>query len=166
MIEFMVIGLPRSGTTWAANWLTTDERLCLHDPLAYCHHTELDAIKYEGSLGLSCTAIGAFPEWLNDHPASKVILHRDPVEVIASLDKIGMHGYQPIDLDKINGLHVEWTDLFNAPDRIYRHLFGKVCNKFRHAQLVQMNVQPAFDKVVIEQTAVQKYLQSLSAALQ
>ena len=30
----MVIGLPRSRTTWMANWLTTTDTLCLHDPLA------------------------------------------------------------------------------------------------------------------------------------
>lgn len=28
MLDFMIIGLPRSGTTWAANLLTTDAVLC------------------------------------------------------------------------------------------------------------------------------------------
>jgi len=27
MINFMIVALPRSGTTWAANWLTTDTTL-------------------------------------------------------------------------------------------------------------------------------------------
>ena len=27
-----VFALPRSGTAWLANWLTTDRSLCLHDP--------------------------------------------------------------------------------------------------------------------------------------
>ena len=33
-LDFAVLALPRSGTTWLANLLTTDTTLCRHDPFA------------------------------------------------------------------------------------------------------------------------------------
>ena len=42
MIDFMVIGLPRTGTTWASNWLTTDSTQCYHDPLYHTHYEDWD----------------------------------------------------------------------------------------------------------------------------
>lgn len=89
MIDFMVIGLPRSGTAWAANWLTTDTTFCLHDPLAKYHHTELDGLVSDKRLGVACTGLWTQPEWLNAHPAKKVILHRPLEEINRSLKAIG-----------------------------------------------------------------------------
>jgi hypothetical protein len=81
VIDFIVVGLPRSGTAWAANWLTTDTTHCIHDPIAKHHHTELDDLSSSKHLGVSCTGLWRFPDWLNKHPAKKVILRRDRAEI-------------------------------------------------------------------------------------
>ena len=93
MIDFMLLASPRSGTTWAANLLTTDTTLCLHDPLFTHHYSELDGIESNKRLGVSCTGLCLFPEYVNSHQARKVVLHRDLREINRSLDAIGFFGF-------------------------------------------------------------------------
>jgi hypothetical protein len=129
MMEFMFIAAPRSGTAWAANWMTTGNRLCLHDPLWQTHFDDLDTLAYgfqDHCVGLACTGLGYWPEWLNAHPAPKVILHREPAQVNASLAKIGLPECPSVlfrNLELIDGLHVYWTELFDNPQLIHDHLF-------------------------------------------
>ncbi len=40
MNPFFITGLPRSRTAWLANWLTTDDSLCLHDGTLSSHSLE------------------------------------------------------------------------------------------------------------------------------
>ena len=123
MIEFMVIAHPRSGTTWAANWLTTDTTLCLHDPLAYRHYAEWDDFESSKMLGVSDCGVCAFPDFLNSHPARKVILHRDRKEIAESL---GMPEFllSPDHLDEIQGMHVH----FPICGRIQNRSMSICCN--------------------------------------
>lgn len=152
MIEFMVLGLPRSGTTWASNWLTTDTTLCLHDPLWNYHYTELDAIESQRMIGISCTGLFVFPDWLNKHPARKIILHRNLDEINESLTKIGLEkitSEMHSTLEKINGLHLPWTDIFNNPKPIYEFLLEKHFDEERHALLKKIEMQPNFAGLTI-----------------
>lgn len=147
MIAFMIIAAPRSATTWAANWLTTDGTLCLHDPLWRYHYRQLDAIESRKMLGVCCTGLAHFPEWVNAHPARKVILHRDPAEVSASLSAIGIRApteHLYTGLDEIRGMHVDWRELFTNPRPIYEHLLELPFDAERHAELAQMEIQPHF----------------------
>lgn len=165
MIEFMVVGLPRSGTTWAANWLTTDSTLCLHDPLLQYQIEELDEIKSDKTLGVSCTVIGSYYQWLNKHPARKVILHRDEKEVADSLAQIGMDGYiKACDLSKIEGMHIHWLELFDRPKAIYEFLLRKSFDADRHRLLVDMNIQPNLDRIEINQEATQRFIEDVKNA--
>lgn len=159
MIDFMVIGLPRSGTAWAANWLTTDTTLCLHDPLAKYHHTELDGLVSDKRLGVACTGLWMHPEWLNAHLARKVILHRDRAEVIQSLDNLGFGELPFPSLDHIVGLHVAWTDLWERPESIWAHLVGTPFDAERHALLRELNVQVDFDRVTVDRTVAARYME-------
>lgn len=148
MISFMVIGAPRSGTSWAANWLTTDKTLCLHDPLFKHHFLELDDIKSSRALGVSCTGLAMFADFVNQHPAPKVVLHRDIDEINSSLENIGMPILPkswPHLLDRIHGLHVIWTELFDNPAPIYRHLFGSDHDHERHEILRELEVQTRYE---------------------
>jgi len=125
MLKFMVIGAPRSGTAWAANWLTFGAQLCLHDPLWDHHYTDFDALPHP-QLGVACTGLAEFHVWVNKHACPKVILHRSPDLVNESLERMGLPAYRPelfLNLWKIRGLHVEWTQLFGeeAP-AIFEHL--------------------------------------------
>ena len=87
----MVLGGPRSGTTWAANWLTTDTTICLHDPLMEYTLQQLEQVSFPGKrVGIACTAAMLFPHWVNASKAKKVILYRSVPEINASLRLLGL----------------------------------------------------------------------------
>lgn len=161
MISFMILGLPRSGTTWASNWLTEGDRICLHDPIKDYDLEEYDSLYPEMKVGLSCTGTYLFPEWVNRHPARKVILHKNVEEVRRSLKKI-MLDVPVLDqsyLQKINGLHVEWTELFTNGEMIYHFLFpGERFNHVRYECLRDMYIQPNFDRVLCDNDRVKKII--------
>lgn len=165
MIDFMVIALPRSGTTWAANWLTTDTTLCLHDYLAYKTLSEInDNYKTSKRLGLSDTGLFGYKEKLNKHPAKKVILHRDINEINASLTDLGIPPMPSITnlLESIDGLHVHYKDLFNKPEPIWDYLIGTTFDGERHSLLKQMQVQPEFAALApVDKEAVKRYFKEI-----
>lgn len=134
MIKYMVLGPPRSGTAWAAAWLGF-----LHEPLA---QYKFEDIPEEG---ISCTVMGMYPDFVNKQPAKKVILHRPYDEVNESAKRVGIGIPYSVDcyeaLDRINGKHVHWRELFDNPDGIYGYLFGRLCDKERHRQLSKINIQ-------------------------
>lgn len=171
----MVIGLPRSGTTWAANWLTTDQSHCVHDPLYTTHYTdwETDGERFPRHraglrVGVSCTGIWRWPAWLNAHPARKVVLRRDLRAVRDSMRAIGLpeieDGAQAA-IDQVSGLHVPYTDLFNAAGaaRIWAHLLpGLRFNADRHAELVQIEMQPHFAGLSVGPEVTRRLMDELS----
>jgi len=151
MIDFMVIAAPRSGTTWAANWLSTDTTICVHDPLLRVPRERLDEFSSPGkTLGIACTALYQFPEFVNAHPARKVIVHRDIREINDSLEELGVNPLEEDKvttlLDSIAGVHVTTADLFNvdAAQHIYEYLLEKPFDPERHYELVKMQIQPEF----------------------
>ncbi len=166
MIEFMIIAAPRSATTWAANWLTTDATLCLHDPLIHWTRGELNTIESKKRLGISCTASALFPDWVNSHPAKKVIVHRAFPEIDASLRQIGMTAcsdhWEGV-LEQITGVHVDWEALFD-PYRakgIYEYLLDLPFDEERWAVLRGMNVQPHFQTVSVNREATARLMADL-----
>lgn len=164
MVEFMLLAAPRSGTTWASNWLTTDETLCLHDPLWTYHYSDLDHIKTDKILGISCTGLYKFPEFINKHPARKVILHRNEEEINASLKEIGLPPISNVedDLNQISGFHVNWKWIFDEPKEIYEYLTGLKFDAERHALLKEIEMQPNFPGLVINRDVTAKLLKELS----
>jgi hypothetical protein len=166
MIEFMVLSAPRSASTWCANWLTTDVTLCLHDPLFQHHYRDFDAIASSKRLGIACTGTGYFVEWVNDHPARKVILHRDPDEVASSLAAIGLTPPLPLlydNLARIDGMHVDWTDVFEKPAPIYEHLTGLPFDAERHAALCDIEMQPHFTGLKMGADVTRRMLREFAA---
>ena len=166
MIDFIVVSLPRCGTTWAANWLTTDTTVCLHDALAYQTFYEIDSnYKTNKKLGISDTGVFLYGDKLNKHPAKKVILHRDIKEINESLANIYL---QPMPeelvhrLDEIDGLHVHYTDLFNNPKPIWDYLIGTEFDEERHNILKQMQIQPEFAALEpVSKDAMQRYFSEI-----
>ena len=145
MIQFMVIGPPRSGTAWAAVWLTTFTRMCVHDPLWDVHYLDFDKIAIPSRVvGIACTGLGFWPDWVNEHPARKLILHRDPKEVDLACAREGLPAPPArlfANLDKIRGLHMDWSALWSSPDPIHRHLFPREpFDRDRHAMLRAMKI--------------------------
>lgn len=158
MLDFMVISLPRSGSTWAANWLSAGPVFAMHDPLWQIHHLELDAmVPTFGAAqltGIACTGLWRWPEFVNAHPARKVILHRPPAEVAASLERLGLpplpEGAERA-LRSIEGMHVPHTALFRRRHacQIWQHLTGGAVpfDRARHERLCEMRIEPQLDKV-------------------
>lgn len=148
-LSFMVISGERSGSTWAANWLTTDTTHCIHDPLLRYTLDELDTIPGD-HVGISCTALQMTPDWVNAHPAVKVIIHRPDIEIAASLQRLGGNEIEGTSgrLNQIAGHHVKFQDLFDTASACdIAAILGVPFNPRRHAELVQMNVQPQFSAV-------------------
>jgi hypothetical protein len=166
MIEFMVLSAPRSASTWCANWLTTDATLCLHDPLFQHHYSDFDQIESTKRLGISCTGTGYFVDWVNAHPARKVILHRDPAAIAASLAAIGLSPppHKLYDrLDKLNGMHVDWREVFDQPAPIYEHLTGLPFDAERHQALRDIEMQPNFTGLKVGADVTRKLLREFEA---
>jgi len=164
MIEFMLLSAPRCATTWASNWLTTDKTLCLHDPLWTKHYSELDSIQSTRRVGLACTGLFKFPEFVNAHPAKKVILHRPLVEINRSLQRIGMPEMSQKAIDElwaIDGKHVAWTALFDHPATIYEHLTGMEFDKERYDLLREMEIQPYFAELRVGPDVTKRLLGEL-----
>jgi len=173
MVEFMLIGLPRSGTTWAANFFTTDKLHCKHDPLYTCHYSEWDQSELPAkSIGVACTGIWRFPDFLKDHPARKVILHRSLPAVNASLAAIGLPGCTPADVRALNaleGLHVDFMDLFDTEGcrSIWSHLTHDRLpfDEVRHDELVQIEMQPKFSGLKVGKEVTRRLVEELQGAL-
>ena len=164
MIEFMLIAAPRCGTTWAANWMTTDTTMCLHDPLYKHHYTELDDIKSGKVLGVSCTGLYNFPSWVNSHPARKVILHRPLNEINVSMAAIGLPTISASDvvrLDQIEGLHLDWRALFDDPKPMYEFLTWKEFDAERHAELKDIEMQPNFAGLSVGKEVTRRFIEEL-----
>lgn len=139
----MIIAAPRSGTAWAANWLTTDTTLCIHEPSTRWPYQEWDRISSDKALGIACTASAvSHPTFIRAHPARKVILHRDLTEIRRSMERLKIAGnFDPRCLDDIEGLHCHWRELFTDPEPIYTHLLQKPFDAVRHRELTAFNVQ-------------------------
>jgi hypothetical protein len=170
MIEFMVLSAPRSGSTWMSNWLTTQASLCLHDPILEHSPEDLDAIECDRMLGISCTGMALLTDWVNAHPARKVIVHRPLEDINRSLKAIGLSPLsQAWDgaLEKIKGWHVPFSDLFNtvwaAP--VWEHLTHTLHDRVRHAQLCKMHIDPEFGKVPIVRDRTRDFRERIQRAL-
>lgn len=161
MIDFMILGGPRSATTWAANWLTTDSTICLHDPLLEYTTEFLQRLVYPGKrMGISCTSSLLYPDWVNTQQCPKVILYRDVADINRSLRQLGL-------VELIESRHLaRLTNIKRAMMVPYEYLFSKtgakqiakkLCVPFdeaRHELLVQMRVEPRWRRVNVGRQAV------------
>lgn len=156
MIDFMVVSLPRSGSTWISNWLTTDTSFCLHDPLRLMHYSQWDDDTKHlphgtfDHVGVACTAIRCFPEFLNNHPAKKLVIHRDLDDVNKSLKAIG---WQPIKDDRaaenlyqLDGMHIHYNELFtpDGAEAVWAYVLERRFCEARYRAAVEINMQPYY----------------------
>lgn len=169
MIRFMVLSAPRSASTWVANWLTTERLMCLHDPILEHKPEALDSLPCDRLLGISCTGLALLPDFINAHPAPKVIVHRDLTECDHSLETIGLTRLGPRwrqALDRIQGLHVYYDNLFDPfyAQQIYSHLTGFEFDVSRHEQLCAMHVEPHFEKISVRPDRARDFRQRIERA--
>lgn len=159
-MKFAVFGLPRSGTTWAANWLTSDGVLCLHDPIE--HHAPADVLGLDlgRPWGVSCTGLWAFAG-IAEAVARRcpvVILERDPAESAQLARGIGfdlpdeIHAAIHARFAKLPGVRVPHSDLWTEEGA--RRVWGILrpdapFDVWRWRMLKDMQVQPILERVQI-----------------
>jgi hypothetical protein len=108
------------------------------------------------------------PKWVENHPARKVILHRDLDEINKSCELRGM----PLvskeavkNLDLLNGLHVHWKELFDNPKMIYEYLLQEPFDKERHDVLKELNVQSTLENIVVDREVGLRFFSQLTEVM-
>lgn len=174
-IDFMVIAPPRCATTWIANWLTTDTTICYHDPLMHLHPTEIDEVltripaNCAKVVGIACTGIALFPDWVNAHPARKLILERPFEEIDASLERVGVPMVSPQwegAMELIAGKAMPWDSVFDCDKatEIYRHLLRRIMDPDRWHQLREMYIAPNFNALALNRGNALRLMRELAEA--
>lgn len=138
----MIIGLPRSRTTWLANLFTTGNSICLHDPLLNHSFHELDTLYPGKYVGISDTSLClAGYRALNEMPYRKVIIHRELSDVRRSL---GLPA-ESISLYGVYGLHVKFNEIDERIREIWEYCLDIPFDQDRYDLLKDFNVQPHFE---------------------
>lgn len=170
MLDFIIVGLPRSATTWAANFFTTEQAVCLHDPLYTRHYQDLDSIRFEGKkVGVACTGLWRFPHFLNAHKAPVLVLRRPLSEVNDSLTAIGLPPCSEEDeaqLATLKGANYPFADLFNPFYAAQMcDMFGLPFDADRHAELCQIEMQPKFSGLKVGKEVTRRLVEEIQGAL-
>jgi hypothetical protein len=144
-LDFVVMGLPRSGTTWLANLLTTHQSLCLHDPFA----TMLpEDIRGDGRrLGVSCTGLYLMPRLLATQHCPMAVIERPVSACDASTEKLGLGSVAPLKgaLDRVQARRFAFEDLWEEyhARRLWIHLLpGLPWDAPRYRLLRDMRIEP------------------------
>jgi hypothetical protein len=165
----MVLGGPRSATTWAANWLTTDRTVCLHDPLLEYTPDQLNRITFPGGkrFGISCTSATLYPEWINSVKCPKVVLFREVNEINNSLRGLGLvelighrHLARLAAVEKAMFVPYEWLFMPRTAEHIAKHL-GTPWDAVRHDVLKQMRVEPMWRHLNVGREAATQLVQRI-----
>lgn len=169
-LDFIIVGLPRSGTTWASNWLTTEHSICWHDATGHELPIELDAKPSSKRYrGISCTGAWMWKDWFERHPAKKIILERDYNEINASLIELGIPALGDSEFaafEALKGPRIPFTDLFENPEGIWKYLLPDLpFDAERHAELLKMNIQPIDRVQVPDADFIRRALADLNAQL-
>jgi hypothetical protein len=144
-ISFVVVGLPRSGTTWIANLLTTEETLCLPDPFA---SGLPESWETDGRItGVSCTGAHMFPNWLRSQNCQVAAIVRPQSECEKSAASIGLDWHNAVEraFPPVDALRVDYSDIWveESAAELWRYLLPSIpFDRLRYRQLRRMQVQP------------------------
>lgn len=145
MIDFMIIALPRSRTTWLSNFLITDKTFCFHDPLAEMssYHEILNLRTNRQITGIADTGIAWFD--LSIFPCKKLIIERDLSTVNAEMSAMLGMDIDMSDLSariaSIEGLRVKFEDINERLEEIWTYCTRLPYDALRGNYLKNMNVQ-------------------------
>jgi len=145
ILDFVVIGLPRSGTTWIANWLTTDRTFCMHDPFAQGLPDRW--YRDQRKFGISCTLSFLLEGWLDQFRCPIAIIERDPQACDASLRAMGLTNNDHLreSFRHQKGRVFSFEDLWEESKAraLWDYLLpAETFDALRYHQLVRMQVQP------------------------
>lgn len=145
LIRFIIAGLPRSGTTWLSVFLSTDDCLCLHDPIATLTPKELE--KWDG--GVCDTGLWYFEDWCKQNTEKFVIIDRNFKEVNKSLSDKGIDVLPEFFEDKFHSVTPNkkfyFEDLFTEEiaEELWTYIYPeKPFNKIRWNELKNTHIEP------------------------
>ncbi|HJV24556.1 MAG TPA: hypothetical protein VJ673_02670 [Aromatoleum sp.] len=151
--DFAILGLPRSGTTWAANWLSDGSAICLHDPEQDHAPEDILRLNLGRSFGISSSGLWAWPDVIARLECPVLILDRDPGESDASMQRLGLDPLPSWAHDRfagIKGLRVphEWLWRVGGARAIWNYLrAGKEFDVLRWRELARVRVEPVIEKI-------------------
>jgi hypothetical protein len=163
MIKFLVIAAPRSGTAWCANWLTTDTTFCYHGLSKTVHHLDWHTLESDKRLGVSDPTLVHLSDWCNAQDIPKLIVHRNSKDIA---DALGMPELKNKywGLDKFQGMHIEFEELFKKPKQAYEYLLGKEFDEARHELLAGLETNVAFHKMQLNPEVVSRLMAEIRGA--
>jgi len=159
-MKFALFGLPRSGTTWAANWLSDGAALCLHDPIAQHAPADLLDLDMGRPWGVACTGLWAFEDVAREVAGRcpVVVLERDPRESEKLAAGIGLdlpasvHAWIHARFAGVPGVRVPHSALWDEQGarRIWSILRpGEPFDVLRWRMLRDIRVEPILERVEV-----------------
>jgi len=128
--KFFITGLPRSRTAWFSAFMTASGYMCLHEGLNGCRSIEeyKKKIKHVSDSNTGIILVGA----PIDRPI--LVIHREDRH-----DGL----FDNVDLNKIKGLHVEFSDIHDRIEEIFTYLTGDkidwvIYNIFKYLNITTM----------------------------
>lgn len=156
--EFALWGLPRSGTTWAANWLTSGRVLCLHDPEQDHAPQDVEWLNIAGRFGVASSGLWALPG-IAERIAARVpvlIVEREPQAVQAAMGRAGLPALPQWAFDRFQALpgrRVPFGALWGdegAARAAWDYLRpGERFDFLRWRELARVRVEPVLDKLAV-----------------
>jgi len=144
--KFFITGLPRSRTAWFSAFMTASGYPCLHEGLNGCKTIAEYKKKIKHSSDSNTGFI--FVDAPIDRPT--LVIHRED-----------RHNglFDNVDLNKIKGLHVEFSDIHNRIEEIFTYLTGDqidwiIYNAFKDLNIttmLEMDIEAA--KVLLNETS-------------
>ena len=153
---FIVFSLPRSRSAWTSALLSCEERPVGHDIAMRCATLEDFQVALSGAMAGTCEtgAMFAFQLLRDLLPDAKMAtIRRDPGEVVASLERLGLTGLDDEIaerdgyLDRIEGLpgvmRIDYAELseYEPCARLYDFCHGEKLSPERWQSLAGMNIQ-------------------------
>lgn len=173
MLDFIIVALPRSGTTWTANWLNSGEVSCLHDPLWHTHYLDLRRADGKAVSGICCTGLWQWADWVNAQNCRKLILTRPVDEVQRSLSRNGLPRLRADAaglLAEVQGRRIPHTAVFDPAraETIWNYLVGDTVSfdATRHSELRQMRIEPNFATLQVDPSLARRLASEVRRMIQ
>ncbi len=147
MSVYLIVALPRSRTAWLAHFLTSGKSYCFHDAMRRCNHPSqlFDFVLPDKITGFSETGLCLFPDWVNNSELPTVVIHRSVEDVERSGRAAGL---VPVDtdlmsrnLDRIDGLHVNFEDINDRIEEIWDYCTGMPFDSMRASRMAGIHLQ-------------------------